>query len=286
MKAYGLKACAVLLLISLANTLHAAIWVITYPQSSVEDDLRHQYPLALLSLALEKTNVRFELKPSTSAMPQARAIKRLEENLEINVFWSMTDITREEQLLPIRIPIAKGLIGWRMLVAPRHSPFLTAPINNLSDLLEYEPVQGIAWPDTKILQANGFNVVTARDYSDAMNMVSAGLADFFPRSVIELDSQLQDSVNNNLELRRDLALQYPSAMYFFVNKRNVTLAKLIETGLERAIADGSFNMLFEQHFGKTIRLLDLSNVRHFELANPLLPKLTPTSRQELWYRAK
>jgi hypothetical protein len=68
-----------------------------------------------------------------------------------------------------------------------------------------------------------------------------------------------------------------------VNKRNVTLAKLIETGLERAIADGSFDELFNEHFGETIERLDLENATYFQLANPLLPELTPTSKQELWY---
>jgi hypothetical protein len=263
--------------------VHAAVWVITYPQSPVDDDQRYDYPIELLALALDKTGVRYALKPSYSPMRQARAVKRLEENLEINVLWSMTDMSREEQLLPIRIPIAKGLIGWRMFLAPKNSPFLKAEINTLSDLLAYEPIQGIAWPDTKILQANGFNVVTARDYLEANSMIVQGLADFFPRSVMEIKSEMQNNPSGDLVLRKDLALQYPAAMYFFVNKRNVTLANLIETGLQRAIADGSFDVLFNQHFGETIAQLNLENITYFQLANPLLPRLTPTSKQQLWY---
>ncbi|MFC4699779.1 amino acid ABC transporter substrate-binding protein [Glaciecola siphonariae] len=273
-----------LLSISLAVSFaNAAVWVITYPQSTLDNDLRYEYPLELLRLALDKTGVRYELKPSASGMRQARSVKRLEENLEINVLWSMTDVMREEQLLPIRIPIAKGLIGWRMFLAPKNSAFLTANIDNLSDLLKYEPVQGISWPDTKILQANGFNVVTARDYIEAEQMITSRLADFFPRSVIEIEREIETNPNSQLILRNGLALKYPTAMYFFVNKRNVTLAKLIETGLERAIADGSFDALFYEHFGETIELLNLENVKYFELANPLLPRLTPTSKRELWY---
>lgn len=283
MKAFSV-ALLTTLLIFLSYGAQSAVWVITYPQPTIESDTRYEYPLALLRLALDKTSVRYQLKPSATAMRQARSLKRLEENLEVNVFWSMTDAVREEQLRPIRIPIDKGLIGWRMFLAPKGSPFLTTRVERLSDLLNYEPVQGIAWPDTKILQANGFNVATARDYTEAEQMVSAGLADFFPRSVIEIEAEMQNDPESNLVLRRDLALQYPSAMYFFVNKRNITLANLIETGLERAIADGSFDALFEAHFGETIAAMNLRDVRYFTLANPLLPKLTPTSRKELWYK--
>nr|WP_241664397.1 transporter substrate-binding domain-containing protein [Ningiella ruwaisensis] len=281
-KAIFLLACFITLTM-ISGQLSAAIWVITYPQSQVDNDLRYDYPLALLELALDKTGVRYELKPSVNTMRQAKSVKRLEENLEINVLWSMTDATREEELLPIRIPIAKGLIGWRMFIAPQNSAFMRADILTLNDMLAFEPVQGIAWPDTKILQANGFNVVTSRDYLDAKNIVSQGQADFFPRSVIEIEQELESSSVSNLALRTDIALQYPTAMYFFVNKRNVTLAKLIETGLNKAIEDGSFDALFLEHFGETIERLNLKNVRYFQLANPLLPKLTPTSKQELWY---
>lgn len=283
MRYISFKILVLALLLVLANSLQAAVWVITYPQSPVDNDLRYDYPLALLELGLNKTGVRFELKASNTVMRQSRSVKRLEENLEINVLWSMTDISREEHLLPIRIPIGKGLIGWRMFLAPEGGSFMRAKINTLSDLLAYEPVQGISWPDTKILQANGFNVVTSRDYIEAKSMITQGLADFFPRSVIEIEREIQSNPDSNLRLREGLAIQYPTAMYFFVNKRNVTLAKLIETGLERAIADGSFDELFNEHFGETIERLDLENATYFQLANPLLPELTPTSKQELWY---
>jgi hypothetical protein len=72
-------------------------------------------------------------------------------------------------------------------------------------------------------------------------------------------------------------------MYFFVNKRNVTLAKLIETGLQRAIEDGSFEVLFNEHFGDTLELLDINALQYFKLNNPLLPPLTPIDDQSLWY---
>mgnify|MGYP000214284606 CR=1 FL=1 len=238
----------------------SAIWIITYPQSEVESDVRNDYPLALLELALQKTGVRYELKPSIRPMRQARALKRLEENLEVNVVWSMTDVQREQQLRPVRIPMSRGLIGWRVFVSHKNSGFLNAPIQNMSDLLRFSPVQGIAWPDTKILQANGFNVITARDYIEGTELINNKLADFFPRSVVEVFKELDNSYSKDMRLRKGIAFYYPSAMYFFTNKQNLTLSRLIETGLNRAIEDGSYERLFNQHFGETLEKLDIKNL--------------------------
>ena len=261
----------------------SAVWIINYPQTDVENDVRNEFPLALLELALQKTSVRFELRPSIKPMQQARALKRLEENLDVNVVWTMTDVQREQQLLPIRIPITRGLIGWRVFVSHKNSAFLNAPIKSISDLLKFSPVQGIAWPDTKILQANGFNVITARDYKEGTELINNKLADFYPRSVIEVFKELENTYSKDMRLREGLAVYYLSAMYFFTNKQNLTLSRLIETGLNRAIADGSYDVLFNEHFGEILNKLDIQNGLYFRLANPLLPPLTPIAEPKYWF---
>jgi hypothetical protein len=261
----------------------SAVWIINYPQSEVENDVRSDYPLALLELALQKTGVRYELHPSISPMRQARALKRVEENLDVNVVWSMTSVKREQQLRPIRIPISRGLIGWRVFISHKNSLFLQAPIREMEDLLRFSPVQGIAWPDTKILQANGFNVVTARDYMEGIEFINNKLADFFPRSVTEVYKELENQYSTDMRLRKGISFYYPTAMYFFTNKQNITLSRLIETGLNKAIEDGSYDKLFNAHFGETLRKLDLKNSLYFRLANPLLPPLTPIDESRYWY---
>lgn len=273
-----------LLLLFLSTSSVAAVWSITYPKSPIEDDSRYTYPLALLELTLQKTGVRYELKPSVLPMRQTKALKRLEENLEVNVFWTMTDMQREEQLRPIRIPLAKGLIGWRVFLTHKDNSFKQESINTFSDLLEFSPVQGIAWPDTKILQANGFNVVTSRDYIEATTMLNNQLADFFPRSVTEVLDELDNNYSNNFVIKKGVLIHYPTALYFFTNKRNVTLSRLIETGLNMAIEDGSFDELFNKHYGEIISKLEVETSKQFELANPLLPEKTPISEALYWYK--
>jgi hypothetical protein len=282
-KNWAISVLVVFVIFVFSQSVNAAVWSIVYPQSELENDIRDHYPLALLDLALQKTGVRYELKPSTSPLRQGRALKRLEENLEVNVVWSMTDVQREQQLMPIRIPITRGLIGWRVFISHKDSRFLSEKISDMADLLTYKPVQGVTWPDTKILQANGFNVVTARDYIEGTEIINNDLADFYPRSVVEVLQELNNQYSEDFRLRKGLAIYYPSAMYYFTNKQNATLSRLIEIGLERAIEDGSYEKLFTEFYGKIIEELDIENSLYFRLANPLLPPLTPIDKKEYWY---
>lgn len=267
-----------------ANQSYAATWIVTYPGPLYEGDERHKYPEALLKLALEKTGVRFKLVASERIKYQSKALRQLRENIEVNVVWSMTDRQREDDLLPIRIPIAKGLIGWRVFLTHQNKPFYRKKVTNLSDLLVYSAVQGIDWPDTKILQANGFNVLGAQNHAEAANLISRQQADFFPRSVIEALAELeQENADPDVKLKEGIALHYRAAMYFFVNKRNVALAHLLEVGLERAIADGSFDALFYQYHGSMLEQFSLDEIMYFELGNPLIPLKTPVDNAKYWY---
>ncbi|MFT5543600.1 MAG: hypothetical protein ACI97K_000011 [Glaciecola sp.] len=282
----GLAKVSLMFVLLVASIVtQAATWVVTYPGPTYEGDERNKYPEALLKLALEKTGVRYKLVPSERIRNQGKAIRQLRENIEVNVVWSMTDRQREDDLLPIRIPIAKGLIGWRVLLTHQNKPFYTKVVTSLDDLLAYSPVQGVDWPDTKILQANGFNVLGAQNHVEAASLLSRQQADFYPRSVIEAFDELgQANADPDVKLKSGIALQYKAAMYFFVNRNNVTLARLLELGLRRAIDDGSFDQLFYEYHGNILKQLSLNDITFFELDNPLLPLKTPVLEAKYWYQ--
>jgi len=71
-----------------------------------------------------------------------------------------------------------------------------------------------------------------------------------------------------------------------VNRKNTRLAQDIRAGLEKAIADGSFDKLFQQYFGEWLRKAQLETRTVIELRNPLLTPGTPSDRAELWYDAR
>ncbi|AYA63872.1 amino acid ABC transporter substrate-binding protein [Alteromonas sp. RKMC-009] len=272
-------------LLLLSANVHAALWSITYPRPIDERDLRNEYPLALLTLALEKTGVKYSLLPSDRIMLQGKALRQLRENREVNVVWSMTDAQREKDLLPVRIPLAKGLIGWRVFLINEMNRSRFPQALSKSALLKLVPISGEEWPDTKILQANGFNVFTVPAYGDAAEVLETNKADFFPRSVMEALNELEKgNLSSDIVLESNTAIYYPTALYFFVNKGNTTLARLIETGLQMAIEDGSFDALFLSTYEDTLNALELEKRTTIELDNPLLPPLTPVQNEALWYK--
>ena len=273
-----------LLLISI--NAQAALWSITYPRPIDDRDLRTEYPLALLTLALEKTGVKYSLMPSDRIMLQGKALRQLRENREVNVVWSMTDSQREKDLLPVRIPLAKGLIGWRVFLINEMNEGRFYAGMSKNELLKLVPISGEEWPDTKILQANGFNVFTVPSYGNAAEVLETNKADFFPRSVMEVLNEVNvGELPAEVKLEKNLAIYYPTALYFFVNKGNTTLARLIETGLQMAIEDGSFDALFMSTYEESLKQLDLQHRTTIVLDNTLLPELTPLQNESLWYKA-
>ena len=189
---------------------------------------------------------------------------------------------REARLLPIRIPINKGMLGWRLGLIRTGDQELFAGVNTLKDLKGVRLAQGQEWPDTKILQANGIGVITAPRYEGLFKMLAAKRFDYFPRSIMEIwDEQANNA--DSLVVEPHLALHYYYDSYFMVNKKNTRLAQDIRDGLERAILDGSFDKLFQQYFGERLRKAHLETRTVIELQNPLLTPETPSNRPELWY---
>ncbi|MEN8770016.1 MAG: amino acid ABC transporter substrate-binding protein [Glaciecola sp.] len=259
----------------------AAVWTINYPKQPVQNSIHSQYIVDVLELALQKTGVRYELVESTDVLLQGKAFKLLSNNRTVNVVWAMTDDKREEDFLPIRIPLYKGLIGWRVLLV---NPEKLSQLES-SKLRDNYAVQGMDWPDLKILQANGFNVVSATNYDEAFTIMHRKQADMFPRSIIEVFGELaQPELTKALVIEPNFVLQYPAATYFFVNQRDVILGRLLTTGLEMAVADGSFDKLFNATYLDMLHQLGLNKRTLLTLKNPLLPIHTPLADKALWYQ--
>jgi ABC-type amino acid transport substrate-binding protein len=245
------------------------------------------YALALLNAALERTPGRYQLQPTPQPMAQSRASLAIEnDSKSVQVMWTMTTREREERLLPIRIPIYRGLIGWRVLLQRSDNAEQLAAVRSLDQLKRFSFGQRHDWPDTAILRINGLKVVTSQHYPGLFQMLAAGRFDLFPREVVVAWQEQALARENGLDLSIDnyLLLHYPTAFYFFTSRNRPDLAADIERGLEAMIADGSFQRLFEQYHGDTLRQARLHKRHIIELHNPDLPPATPFSRKALWFQ--
>lgn len=273
---------ALLCLLALGSPLRAQI--LTYAPPEVADDQRNRYPLQLLQLALDRAGGGYQLQPAATPMQQGRVFMELARGRSVRVAWSMTSLEREAQLLPIRIPIYKGLIGWRLALLKAERREMLRQVRSLEDLSRFSAGQGHDWPDSQILRSNGLPVIAVPNYQSLFSMLALGRFDYFPRSLAEVWAEAEQQRGTGLVVDDSLALHYPSAVYFFVNRQDVALAAHIERGLELAIADGSFERLFQAFHGEYIERAQLGKRRIVRLRNPLLPPQTPLQRKELWFQ--
>lgn len=255
-----------------------------YPRAPLGDEFRPRYPLALLQLALDKAGSPLRIKPSRHHMEQERALLNLEQGTAVDVVWTMTSMEREQRLLPVRIPLDKGLYGWRIALLRKDRRELLRNVRSLAELQALRAGQGHDWPDTDILRSHGLPVEVSASYDSLFLMLRAERFDYFPRAVLEAHAELAHVSTGDLALDQHLALHYPTALYFFFSRQHPELAETVRAGLELALADGSFEQLFQQYHRADLALARLGQRRVIELDNPLLPAQTPLQRAELWYR--
>lgn len=279
----------ILLLAGLLATLacaDAATLALVYPRPVSAFDQRSEYPLKLLELALAKSGTPFTLKPSSAVMNKARVADELAQGREINVAWMVTSREREARLLPIRICVFKGLGGWRIALVRKADLPLFARVRTLKDLQKLAAGQQLDWPDTAILRASAIPVETATSYDSLFAMLANGRFSWFPRSIPEIWAEAQSHKSQGLVVEPHLLVRYPSAYYFFVNRRDERIAWLIESGLERSIKDGSFDKLFLEYHGDVLARAKIKDRLVIDLPNPFLPPQTPLARKELWFHSE
>ena len=252
-------------------------------------DYTKEYKYQLLELVLSKTEAadgpfRVEVV-GEEVIAQSRVIELIDRGI-LTLITVMTSQEREEQLLPVRIPIYKGLWGHRICIINRRDLDKFAGIRTEEQLKALWAGQGHDWPDTKILQANGYNVVTSPNYQGLFGMLEQGRFDYFPRAINEPWREVEAEKARDLVVEPTLLIQYYAPAYFFVSKENAKLAKRLERGLNMAIQDGSFERLFSTHWyiQDALKLTNIQERTIFRLKNPLLTPETPLERKELWYQ--
>lgn len=230
---------------------------------------RDEYLSTLLIKALEAANYSATLNYIIVHPHQQRTLITL-QNSEVDLYWSMTSPERETLAIAIKIPLYRGYIGKRALVTQRE---LLPQFKNITTLEQLQPltaVQGHDWPDTKVLSHNGLNVRPLANYKAMFGLTAAGRIDYFPRSFIEVSSELREIDNNELAIVPHIYLQYPAAFYYFVSKEKPALANAIQQGLTKLEQSGEFLALFNKYFADDLNALPFKGVKATELtlANP------------------
>jgi hypothetical protein len=241
----------------------------------------------ILNLALLKTRHDFgdyELIPSALPMTESRLLQEVKTGRLIDLIWSSTSPQKEQALRPIRIPLRKGILGYRIGLIHKSSQLSFNDVESLDDLRQFRIAQGIGWGDVELYKHNGI-IVGQAPYQSLFTLIEPKRFQLFPRGVSEIFHELEvyGTANSTLAIEENIVLYYPWPYYFFTSKTNETLANRIEVGIERMIDDGSFEAIFLKYNRAPIEKAKLNERRLIPLTNPFLPDKTPLDRAELWF---
>ena len=269
----------------------AAATVIVYPLTGSGIDSRYDYDWAVLRTALLKTVPRygaFELRQSQTTMSAQRVTQELANQPgRINILVRATDPDLEQQFLPIRLPVDRGLLGYRIFLVREADLPRFAAVRSLDDLRRLHVGQGKGWIDVDILRAAQLTVVEGSTYDGLFAMLEAKRFDFFSRAADEATREYDERriANPTMALEPTLLLHYPLPRYFFVRRdaEGKLLAERITAGMEMMIRDGSLNELFYRYKSSIIERANLKQRHLLTIVNPTLSPETPLSRSELWY---
>lgn len=246
------------------------------------------YSIKMIQLALQHIDKKYKVVVTKEPYSQIKIMEEV-NNGKLDLFWNSSDSEKETTFLPIRICLYKGLLGNRIFIINKANQSKFDQVQTLEDLKKLTIGQGKSWADTKILKANGFKLVTTNKYESLFFMVEGGRFDAFSRGVHEPFGELDAHPQlKDLTVEKHLMLVYRMPFYLFVAKQNKTLAKDLESGLNAAIADGSFDQTFfgDPSVQDVLAKADMKNRRSFFLDNPTLHKDTPLDRKELWFDPK
>lgn len=247
-------------------------------------DPNSQYVISVIRLALDHIDNKYKLEIISNDATQARVDEEVRTHGSVDMMWTPGNAQKESDFRAIPIPLDKGLLGFRLLIIKKGDQAKFDHVKTLDDLKKFKFGQGRTWADSKILEANGLNVVKTTKYPGLFYMLDGGRFDAFPRGANEPFVEIEKHPDLNLEVEKNLLIVYKMPFYLFVAKDNTQLAHDIELGLNRALADGSFDKVF--YSAKTVQdVIQKANLRErrvIYLDNPTLSKETPLDRKELW----
>lgn len=245
------------------------------------------YCMGMLELALSRIEHSYEIEAVTGDRTIARAVEDVRSG-DLHLMWNAGGNEVEELVLPIRIPLYKGLLGHRIFIIRKGDQARFDSINTLEDLKRVKLGQGVGWADTVILKANDLSVVPVHKYSSFFYMLDGGRFDAFPRGLQEPWREIAGQREMEFVVEERLMLVYRMPFYLFVSYDNPKLAADIERGLNLAIADGGFDEFFfnDPTVQDALARSNIQNRTVIELKNPSLPPNTPLEREELWLNVR
>ncbi len=255
--------------------------------NSSKSDYNDSHIQRLLTAALEASRARYgayELKISTLRVQRDRLMLEMMRGRDVNLSAQVTSAEWEQKLIPLRIPVDKGLSGYRIALIDGRDQAEFSKVRTLAQLKAKSLGAGRQWSSTAVLVQSGFTVQTGATTSGLHRMLAAHRFQYFPRAIDEALFERDEYAPGfpQLAVESSFAIYVPLPRYFFVGGQP-RLAQRLEYGLQQLIANGRFDQIFHEFYDGLIEKAGLRKRRIFTLDNPLLSPQTPLANSAYWY---
>ena len=261
-------------------------YVIDHAQG--ETDRRKERTLFLLRKALDASVALYgpySIGYTGEALQRQRLLRKMIEGNEINVSVQPTRPEWEQHLIPIRIPIDKGLAGYRISLINGNRQKEFSEITSLNQLRKQTIGVGMQWTTVNVYRRNGFEVVEGPSYEGLFAMLHVGRFDLFPRTIEEVILEKDEWKNKYpaLKIEESFVMYTSLPRYFFVSPKTPRLAERLQAGLEILISNGEFDRMFIEYYGPMIASVNLCQRKIFQVNNSELSEETPLQNKSLWF---
>lgn len=206
------------------------------------------YEISVIRLALAHAPGDHSLKlVSMAGVSQDRISSFLEaRDIGIDLFFSGYSPEWESQFLQVYVPLTRGLLGYRLLVAHMDRIAEFSGINTLKDLQAYTFGSGAGWPDNDYLRASNLRIVPS-SYERLWPMLQFQRFDLIHRGIQEIFSELRQPHRQSLRIVPGIALVYRFDYFIYVRADRKDLHDILLTGLLNAYESGAFMEHFYSH---------------------------------------
>jgi hypothetical protein len=245
------------------------------------------YPKVLLQAAIKVTDNEFGncRLVHVGGYSQTRKISSLMKNEGVDVAWLPASKELSSKLQHISIPIRKGMLGWRLLLVHEDNAKQISQATELKGLQKFTMGYGADWFDLPAMQQYFPNVITSSNASNLYQMLAYKRFDIFPRAIHEAAAELvfHQPQFPQMQVAPNVALYYPQADLFYVNRSNKQLYNRLTKGLLILIEDGTLDRLFNRYHKKYILEAKLTQRSVIKLENPNMPEDVLFNDSRLWF---
>ena len=280
-----------ILIFSVSFSAFSKEFIVSYRGPDSKDDSRYVYPLALIKASLEATKNEYgsytlvEIHRMNNKRAQDPIYIAKHENF---IFEISISKEREQNLLAIKIPTSKGIMGYRVFLIDKKNQPIFDKIKTIDDLKKISFGQSDSWLDFNILKDAGFNVLPGNNYDGLFRMLKAGRFQAFPRGLNEAykEVELRKKDFPNIVVEKNICLYYPLPRYFYTAKKNTLLAKRMTKGLNILFDTGEFDKIWNKYNLPSIKQSNLLKRKIFYIDNNYLPNDIPFSTKKYWFVPK